>query len=52
MSGQAASHEDGLCVYMYHWVLGALTGKVSVHTKAATEMFIRRWLRMLKELVT
>lgn len=36
---------------MYHWVLDTVTGKVRVHIKAATEMFIRRWLITLKELV-
>ena len=38
-----------MCVY--HWISGTLTGKARVHTKAASEMLIRRWLSTLKELV-
>ena len=40
---------DSVCVY--HWISETLTGKAHVHTKAASEMLIRRWLSTYKELV-
>ena len=40
---------DSVC--MYHWISDTLIGKVSVHTRAASEMHIRRQLSTLKEIV-
>ena len=42
---QGAAHENRFCVR------APLTGRTLVCSKAATEMFIRRWLNTLKKLV-
>ena len=43
------SKTDSAC--MHRWVTDALSGKARIHTKAASEMLIRRWFSTIKELV-
>ena len=42
-------HTDSLCVHK--WITDTLTGKASVHTRAASEMLIRQQLDLIKKAV-